>query len=189
MAGKNTTVTYRTENATAKPYSKKNKYQVNNIPFSTQLYASNQPGPQGTSVTPNDGFLHCMQQIIPSTTVAGKRKAGKFTISLSLEGKKDSIIYWALVYVTDQVDMPNWVTPTGEQLYKPSSAVLASGMNDTNAGPVRIYSPLFKNLNSADRIFLIMSVAPAVGDGMTEDEEVTAGTTVKGLVRYAICYN
>lgn len=189
MAGKNTTVTYRTENATAKPYSKKNKYQVNNIPFSTQLIASNNPGPQGTTVTPNDGFLHCMQQIIPSTSVAGKRKAGKFTISLSLEGKKDSIIYWALVYVTDQVDMPNWVTPTAEQLYKPSSAVLASGMNDTNAGPVRIYSPLFKNLNSADRIFLIMSVAPVVADAMDATEEVTAGTKVQGLVRYAICYN
>jgi len=25
-------------------------------------------------------------------------------------------------------------------------------MNDTNAGPVRIYSPLFKNLNTGDSI-------------------------------------
>ena len=185
---KQTTVTYETKKSSV-PYAKKNKYQVNNSPINGELIsaatAAAVPGTSGAAT----GWLYYQSTIIPAAATSGKRKCGKFTISLSLEGKKDSLIYWALVHVAEDRANANWIDPgAADNCYKPASNVLASGMNDTNAGPVRIYCPLFKNLTQNDKIILTLCVQPYDG-GMNDPENVEVGTRINGLVRYAICFN
>ncbi|OUM70665.1 hypothetical protein PIROE2DRAFT_1205 [Piromyces sp. E2] len=113
-----------TKTKTSTRSGRKNKYNVQNTPFSGKLSTA----------------LH--YTVVPSIESEGIRKAGKFTISVSIVGNTEGILYWALIYV------PKANPP----LYEPSTNVLASGMNDTNAGPVKFYSPLFKNLNTGDSI-------------------------------------
>lgn len=157
---------------------RKNKYNVNNNPFQGQLSITQNVG------STNTGSFQYAVEVVPSDSTQGVRKAGKFTVSLSLPGKEnDGILYWALVYVPagNTVNHLFATASTSPPLYQPSQNVLASGMNDTNAGPVRIYSPLFKNLNTGDSIYLL--VATIAGQGIIQN------APIQGLVRYAICYN
>jgi len=48
-----------------------------------------------------------------------------------------------------------------------------SGLVDPNAGPVRFSSRISRNLNSGDRIYLVVELQPA-------------NIAVKGVVRYAV---
>ena len=187
---KQTTVTYETKKSNV-PYAKKNKYSVNNVPLSGQLISNVTAAGQANTSGATEGWLYYQKTIIGVAGTSGKRKCGKFTISLSLEGKKESIIYWALVHVGEDREYANWLNPTdNNNVYKPSSNVLASGMNDTNAGPCRIYCPLFKNLNQNDKIVLTIAVKPVkVNIAEDDPEDVEVGTAVNGLVRYAICFN
>ena len=188
-----TTVTYEPAK-TVYGTGRKNKYQVNNKPFYQQLYnyatAVAMPGTSGAV----EGWLYQQFPVISAAATSGKRKAGKFTISVSLEGEAESLIYWALVHVGEDRASANWLNPTDQDnIYKPSASVLSSGMNDTNAGPVRIYCPLFKNLNQNDKIFLTLCIKPQGTRSMDQDADnskvVDNQTYINSLVRYAICYN
>ncbi|MBO7696486.1 MAG: hypothetical protein J6T10_27985 [Methanobrevibacter sp.] len=188
-----TKVTYAPANAVYTS-GKKNKYQVNNKPFYAKLYtyatAASMPGTSGAV----DGWLYQQFPVISAAATSGKRKAGKFTISVSLEGEAESLIYWSLVHVGEDRANANWLNPTDqENIYKPSASVLSSGMNDTNAGPVRIYCPLFKNLNQNDKIFLSLCIKPqgqrSIDDQSDNAKVVDENTYINALVRYAICYN
>lgn len=186
---KQTTVTYETKKSNV-PYAKKNKYQVNNIPLTGALINNVTAAGYAGTAGATEGWLYLQKTIVGVAGTSGKRKCGKFTISLSLEGKKESLIYWSLVHVGEDREYANWLNPTdANNVYKPTSAVLASGMNDTNAGPVRIYCPLFKNLNQNDKIALTLAVKPVDSESMDDAEKVGVGSYVNGLVRYAICFN
>lgn len=187
---KKTIVEHTVTKGSEKGYTpKKNKYQVNNIPFNLALLSDSQANTQ-TPTGATAGWLYQRALVVPSGNVAGTRKAGKFTISLSLEGKKESLIYWALVFVSQDLTYPYWLNPSStESIYQNGSAVLASGMNDTNAGPVRIYCPLFKNLNQNEKLYLCMAVKPVDDESMDDAEKVEAGSTISGLIRYAVCFN
>ena len=186
---KQTTVTYETKKSSV-PYAKKNKYQVNNVPLSGSLISNTTAAQYSGTTGAVEGWLYLQKTVVGVAGTSGKRKCGKFTISLSLEGKKESLIYWSLVHVGEDREYANWLNPNDQNnVYKPTSAVLASGMNDTNAGPVRIYCPLFKNLNQNDKIILTIAVKPVSSSSMEDDEKVEVNTQVNGLVRYAICFN
>lgn len=186
---KQTTVTYETKKASV-PYAKKNKYQVNNVPINGALVSNATAAATAGTSGAAAGWLYYQSTIISAAATSGKRKCGKFTISLSLEGKKESLIYWALVHVAEDRAYANWIDPgAADNAYKPASNVLSSGMNDTNAGPVRIYCPLFKNLNQNDKIILTLCVKPFDTGNDPDPENVEVGSVINGLVRYAICYN
>jgi len=51
-----------------------------------------------------------------------------------------------------------------------------SGLVDPNAGPVRFSSRISRNLNSGDRIYLVVGAT-------------TGNIAVKGVVRYALLFN
>ena len=113
------------------------------------------------------------QVIVPPTTVEGMRKVKHITINLSADG--DTRFYWALVYVPqgETVHAINLTSTAG--MYEPNQFVMNCGITDTNAGPIRYYSPLARNLNDGDAIYLV--VLPT---------NVTTGPTITGTCRYAI---
>ena len=80
--------------------------------------------------------------------------------------------YWALVYVPQgtTVGAINLSSTTG--MYEPNQFVMNCGIIDSNAGPIRMYTPVARNLNDGDAIYLVVLPSTAL--------------TVNGIVRYAI---
>ena len=100
------------------------------------------------------------QLIVPAATLSGMRKVKHLTISMAspAAGAGDHA-YWALVYVP-QGTTPGSLNPGGS-LYEPNQFVMSSGVFDFSAGPLRVRSPLSRNLNSGDAIYLVVNVEAA----------------------------
>ena len=145
-------------------YRPKTKYSVEQSAFTESVTASSQ------SAT----------LIVTPTATQGMRKVKHLTISMAAQGSVSAAldIYWALVYCPEGMN-PNTLsisTVVGQStpLYEPNQYVMSCGVMDFSAGPTRISTPLSRNLNSGDRIFLIMA-------------NPTANTVnLYGVVRYAI---
>ena len=120
--------------------------------------------------------------IVPPSTVQGTRTVKNFTITIPVTGNVNSEYWWALVYVPQsQEAQPLFATthtPDGT-LYEPNQYVIASGMSDGNAGPIRIRTKLARKLHSGDFISLVLGVS----------SESQGQNYVKGLVSYSIKYN
>ena len=67
---------------------------------------------------------------------------------------------------------------TPSSMYEPNQFVMNCGVIDPTAGPIRIYSPISRNLNDGDKISLL--IRPTL-DG--------AATIISLCVRYAITLN
>lgn len=89
--------------------------------------------------------------------------------------------FWALVYVpegmpigTINVSSPPGADSTLQSLYEPQQFVLASGLYSSMsqstaafAGPLRVYSPLARNLNPGDGIYFVWrAVGSAQGEAL-----------------------
>ena len=134
----------------------------------------------GTTLT--NGLYQGGTLIVPPSTVQGTRTVKNFTITVPVTGNVNSEYWWALVYVPQsQVAQPLFAatgSPDGS-LYEPNQYVIASGMTDNSAGPIRIRTKMSRKLHSGDFISLIV--------GTTGDQQGT--NPVKGLVSYSIRYN
>ena len=123
-----------------------------------------------------NGLYQGGQAIVPATTVQGMRKVKHVTVSLSKltnDGVDDAKpFHWALVYVPESY-AANPIGAVGGSLYEPNQYVMACGCVDPDAGPIRIRSPVARNLNSGDSISLVIG-AP------------TSGATYVGVVSYAV---
>ena len=142
----------------------KDKYSVEQSAFTTSVTASNQ---QATL-------------IVPPVATQGMRKVKHLIVDLAATGATASNVdmFWALVYVP-QGTTPNTITVastagSSAPMYEPNQFVMACGVMDFSAGPTRIRTPLSRNLNSGDAIYLIL----ANPGGVTN--------TIYGTVRYAI---
>ena len=108
------------------------------------------------------------ETIVPATSIQGMRKVKHLTISLTTfqEGSTPGILY-ALVYVPEGYDPQPFTIPNtssvSASLYSANQYIMSSGIIDFNAGPQRISSHLSRNLNSGDRIVLLLAL-PQVGD-------------------------
>ena len=105
--------------------------------------------------------------VVPDTATQGMRKVKHITISLASQedttGIYSQVSYWCLVYVP-QGTTPNTMNLSGTSgMYEPNQFVMNCGVVDFNAGPVRFTSPISRNLNSGDKIVLIMS-NPTTGE-------------------------
>lgn len=98
--------------------------------------------------------------VVPDTAIQGMRKIKHLTISLAADevaGQAGPWSYWCLVYVP-QGTAVNTMNLTGTSgMYEPNQFVMNCGVADFSAGPCRISSRLSRNLNSGDKICLIMS--------------------------------
>jgi len=113
--------------------------------------------------------------IVPSVSTQGMRKVKHLTVNLAVNGATD--IFWALVFVPEGYN-PNALFPAGtvngSAMYEPNQYVMNCGVVDPNAGPTRFSSRISRNLNSGDRLYLVI--------GATS----TGGPFIKWFVRYAV---
>jgi len=122
-----------------------------------------------------NGWYQGGSVIIPPTAVQGMRKVKHITVSLArhaagaLEG---SPFHWAIVFVPEGYS-GNAIGPVNGPMYEPNQFVMACGTIDPTAGPIRIRSPLSRNLNSGDTISLIIA-------------SNEAGAVYRGVISYAI---
>lgn len=131
------------------------------------------------------GFLAPINQttqveVVPATATEGTRKVKNITVTATVPIPFEAPIYWALVYV------PEGTTPGGlsiattasdpTSLYEPNQFVMNCGIADSNAGPIRFWSPLARNLNDGDRIILLVR------------HQATENVQIRTLIRYAIAY-
>ena len=97
--------------------------------------------------------------VVPDSSIQGMRKVKHLNVSLAAEetGEGDAFSYWCLVYVPQgtPVNTMNIIGTAG--MYEPNQFVMNCGVADFSAGPVRIHSPVSRNLNSGDKIVLIMT--------------------------------
>lgn len=146
-------------------YYRRGKYQIENKPISF------------TSPTnPEHGFYQNSQIVIPPSLQEGVRQVARMTITLTGSPDTAGSVAWALVYLPEGTQYTTALFPNQDTLYEPSNYVLASGISDSTAGPIRISSRIRKNLNAGDRIALLTA---ATG----------SGSRFIGIFRYAIKYN
>ena len=63
-------------------------------------------------------------------------------------------------------------------LYEPNQFVMACGVADFDGGPLRCVSPISRNLNSGDAIYLVVA-----------NPSTTNGLTLDTVIRYAVSFN
>ena len=94
--------------------------------------------------------------VVPSTAIQGMRKVKHLTVSMSSADAQLESCFWALVYVP-QGTAPSTMSFTGGTgMYEPNQFVMNCGVMDLTAGPARIHSPVSRNLNSGDSIYLLL---------------------------------
>ena len=129
------------------------------------------------TVTTPDASATGKVEVVPGTDVEGMRKVKHLTVSMSPDSTATLSFYWALVYVpqgTTPADI-NIGSALSGAMYEPNQFVMNCGIMSTGAGPIRIYSPLARNLNDGDAIYLLVRSAQDVGP-----------TEYNCVVRYAI---
>jgi len=147
------------------------------IPRSRDKYSVEQTGLSFALPTtdPVNGLYQQGVLIVPSVSTQGMRKVKHLTVNLAVNGATD--IFWALVFVPEGYN-PNALFPAGtvngSAMYEPNQYVMNCGVVDPNAGPTRFTSRISRNLNSGDRIYLVI--------GATS----TGGPFINGIVRYAV---
>lgn len=130
--------------------------------------------------TPVNSLYQTSYQIVEPVTMQGMRKVKHITLSLagfSNVVDTDAIgpIYWAIVYVPQGTNVG--ALNLNNSLYEPNQYVMNCGVVDGSAGPIRFSSPISRNLNSGDAIYLL------VGSSSTN------ATNFDGVAKYAITLN
>lgn len=166
-----------------KRYVKKDKYSVEN-----RIVQSNTINNWEHRASTGD-FASTYQTdkvIVPNTDVEGMRKCKHFTLTFTAGSNHEMRpLYYALVYVPEGYS-PNWINlPKYDNIgvyspYEPNQFVISQGLLDFSGGPLRIRSPLSRNLNSGDSIHLLLAFSEAWG---TPD-----ATGIEATVSYAISY-
>ena len=139
------------------------KYSIEHTTFNTTL---NGTTPQSAEV------------IVDTSDTEGMRKVKHLTINISTSlngGASTADVYWALVYVPDGYTANPLNLVAGASLYEPSQFVLNCGIFEATSGPNRLYSPLSRNLNEGDAIYLILATT-----------NTSTTVVVSGVVNYAI---
>ena len=89
------------------------------------------------------------------------RKVKHLTVNLTqiATTNAESNLFWALVYVPgDNGRALNIATAgaTPGSMYEPNQFVMNCGVVDPSAGPIRMSSPISRNLNDGDKITLLI---------------------------------
>ena len=100
--------------------------------------------------------------IVPATVTEGMRKVKHLTVNLTqiATTNAESNLFWALVYVPQGTTAGalNIATSgaTPGSMYEPNQFVMNCGVVDPSAGPIRMSSPISRNLNDGDKITLLI---------------------------------
>lgn len=133
-----------------------------------------------TNPTLQNSVQYAIPVVQPIDT-QGMRKVKHLTVSISNSGNiSESIpVFYSIVFVPHGYEpQPISFPAAGYAVnnYSANQFVMSSGVLDFSGGPCRIRSRLARNLNSGDRIYLILAIPSA-----------SAGTTTySAQVQYAI---
>lgn len=123
--------------------------------------------------------------VVPATTTQGMRKAKNFTCYVNVAASVPAAalpslpFVWALVYVPagTTADYPS---VSNVSLYEPNQFVIACGSGDLANQSLRVFSPLARNLNSGDKVQLVIRLPYA------NALETKGNFALQSLCRYAI---
>ena len=124
--------------------------------------------------------------VVPAINTQGVRTVGNWSITVPVStssGALNNEWYWALVYVPQGTNPNTLFATTGDtngSLYEPNQYVIACGISDDGAGPIRIRSRIMRKLHSGDSVSLI------VGSKNSLDP---TQTVLNALVSYSVKYN
>lgn len=151
------------------------------------------------SLQPETGSYNYIGSFIPIVTasnVSGMRKVKNFTIEINPILTNGSNAYsipfaWAIVYVPEgQNPSPEFGNNTGGgSLYEPNQNVIMSGTGVTSQQSYRKFNRLARNLNSGDRIYLLIRLINTAGITLSGDQDDGPTLTIGTNVSYAICYS
>lgn len=132
------------------------------------------------STGPVNGLYQSNVQVVAPVDIQGMRKVKHLMVNMAsfITGAPDSsaTIYWALVYVPQGTTLG--ALNLNNSMYEPNQYVMNCGIIDATAGPLRFSSPLARNLNSGDAIYLVLGTTSAA-----------ANNNLQGVVKYAITLN
>ena len=156
----------------------RDKYSVEQTIINTPTTSNWTPVPavEGSTIATKQFAI----SVIPPTTEQGMRKVKHFTITVA-NGNASADLVYALVYVPMGYEPNSLNVPEQGKaisMYEPNQFVISQGVLDFAAGPTRIKSPLSRNLNSGDSIYLILSTGTY--------ESVTSNISYVCTVKYAI---
>lgn len=129
--------------------------------------------PEGDLPTVNYGL-----PIIDPTNIQGIRKVKNVTLTFT--SKTESLYFYSLIYVPQGQSVSFISLPEpgkAGNVYPANQYVLSSGWLSFTGGPCRIFTPLARNLNSGDTIWLVLATMNPPDDQMVFAE-----------VQYAICF-
>jgi len=131
--------------------------------------------------TQTNGLYQNGSVIVPAINTQGIRTVGNWNITVPCALTTNGVAYWALVFVPQGTSPNALFSTTGTlegSLYEPNQFVIASGISESDAGPIRIRSKIMRKLNSGDQISLIIGT-PTSG----------SSNALRALVSYSIKYN
>ena len=143
-----------------KRLSNRDKYSCEQTNFITPSTNSwNQVAPTGDNQQQSRQFAI---DIIPPSLEQGMRKVKHLTISMACPNLGDfsNPLFYAIVFVPQGYQPQTLTIPaTGFAInnYQANQFIMSSGVLDFSGGPLRIRSPLSRNLNSGDSIYLILA--------------------------------
>ena len=116
------------------------------------------------TITTNQGG-NASQVIVDYDENNGVRKVKHITVSMAYGGSVSdpTAIWWAVVYNPAGVTNDQLYVDNG-RMYEPNQYVMGCGCFDFNSGPLRVHIPVSRNLNSGDKICLLLRAnSPNVG--------------------------
>jgi len=136
--------------------------------YSVEQTIINTPNSANWELLPAVGNLAATRQvnysILPPTDLQGMRKVKHFTLTFTSTVEVQPY-YYALVFVPagyepQRVNLPN--EGFAIDAYDANQFVISQGVLDFSGGPLRIRSPLSRNINSGDSIYLILATYDGV---------------------------
>ena len=140
-------------------HGNRDKYSVEQTFFNTSLTSG-----QTTAI-----------DVVPAAAIQGMRKVKHITITAASATTVTDGVLWCLFYLPAGYAAPAFNVTTGSPLIEPNQYVMNCGCFDHDAGPFRVTSRLSRNLNSGDRIVLLLRPL-----------NTSAASEITGIVRYAI---
>ena len=125
-----------------------------------------------TAATAVNGLYQSALSVVPSSSTQGMRKVKHLTAELTC-GSAGAVIWWCVAFVPQGYTVNAINSAAGGSFYEPNQFVLAAGVNDPDAGPIRIRTPISRNLNSGDSLWLVVG-------------STSAETNIHGMIQYAI---
>ena len=113
--------------------------------------------------------------IVPPANIQGMRKVKHLEISMAMTQTPNVYCFWAIVYVPAGTT-PSTIAVDSGAMYEPNQYVMNCGVFDFDGGPLRIRSPVARNLNSGDSIYLVVKTSSSI-------------TGFRYCTRYAITLN